>query len=256
MAHWLDTVCYPFDYAILSAIHRFTEATNGAFTLPLEMITFLANKGLCMILLGLLLCCFLKSRRTGVTVLFAIACGALITNIVLKNAVVRPRPYADEARVFYEWWVYISDRSFFGFTVSDHSFPSGHTTSAMAAMTAVFLTTSKKKSWPVFIFAALMGFSRMYLMVHYPTDVLAGLLAGALGAIGGYFLVKLLYRLIEKHSEWPLIRFYNSFDLIALFRKLLRKKQGDDAAAPACEATEAAVNAVEKEQTPPTDTEK
>ena len=251
MAHWLDTVCYAFDHAILKAIHDFTVATNGIFDFLMRMISFLGEEGICLILLGLVLFCFKKTRRQGACVLFAIACGAVITNILLKNIVSRPRPFADEARAFYDWWQYIGAPH-----ASKNSFPSGHTTSAMAAMTALFLTTNKKYSWSAFIFAALMGLSRMYLMVHYPTDVLAGLLAGALGAIGGYFLVKLLYRLIEKHSEWPLIRFYNSFDLIALFRKLLRKKQKDDAAAPACEATEAAVNAVEKEQTPPTDTEK
>ena len=220
MATWLDTFCYPFDHAILAAVHRFTEATNGFFTLPLEMITFLANKGLCMILLGLVLCCFLKSRRQGLTVLFAIACGALITNIALKNIVVRARPYADVTRDLHQWWVYISENSFFGFTVSDHSFPSGHTTSTMAAMTALFLTTNKKKSWPVFILVALIGFSRLYLMVHYPTDVLAGLVAGAIGAVGGYYLCKLVYRFMERHSDWRLVRLYNSFDLIAFFRGL------------------------------------
>lgn len=255
MANWLDTVCYPFDHAILKAIHSFTVFTNGIFTLPMEIITFFANDGLCMILLGLVLCCFLKSRRTGVTVLFAIVCGALITNVVLKNAVVRPRPYADEARAFYEWWVYINDRSFFGFTVSDHSFPSGHTTSATAAMTAIFLSTNKKKSWPVFIFAALMGFSRMYLMVHYPTDVLAGLIAGVLGAIGGYYLTKLFYWFIEKHADWRLVRFYNSFDIVVLCKKLTHRGPTEDApcteAAPEVTDESAKIEQTDKNQDTP-----
>lgn len=227
MAHWLDTVCYPFDHAILEAIHNFTLSTGGFFTLLLEIITFFANDGLGMIFLGLVLCCFAKSRRVGMTVLFSVACGALITNVALKNIVVRPRPYADITRDIHQWWVYITEHSFFKFTVSDHSFPSGHTTATVAAMSAVFLTTDKKKSWPVFIFAALMGFSRMYLMVHYPTDVLAGLLAGALGAVGGYFLVKLLYRVLEKRRDNKLVGFYYSFDVIALFKG---KKEVESAA--------------------------
>ena len=255
MANWLDTFCYPFDHAILQAVHKFTEATNGFFTLPLEMITFLANKGLCMILLGLLLCCFVKSRRVGVTVLFAIACGALITNVTLKNIVVRARPYADVTRDIHQWWVYISENSFFGFTVSDHSFPSGHTTSTMAAMTGVFLATNKKKSWPVFILVALMGFSRLYLMVHYPTDVLAGLLAGLLGAVAGYYLCKLLYRFIDTHGGNRLVRFYNSFDLIAFFRGLGRKK-AENATAEGADDADIPANGTENSEDPPTNESK
>lgn len=233
MAHWLDTVFYPFDHGILQAVHSFTEWSNGIFTLPLELITMLANSGLGMIFLGFILCAFLKSRRTGLTVLFSIACGALITNVALKNIVVRARPYADVTRDLHQWWLWISENSFCGFTVSDHSFPSGHTTATMAAMTGIFLTTPKKKSWPVFIFVFLMGFSRLYLMVHYPTDVLAGLLAGAVGAVGGYFLCNLLYsKVIKPHSDWKLVRFYNTFDLYAFVLGLF-KKHPTDAADPA-----------------------
>ena len=223
MANWLDTAFRAFDHGILQAVHGFTTATNGIFTLPLEIITFLANKGLGMILLGLLLCCFAKSRRVGVTVLFAIACGALITNVTVKNIVERARPF-ESSESIRQWWIYISENSFFDFTVSDHSFPSGHATATMAAMTAVFASTNKKKSWPVFILVFLMCFSRLYLMVHYPTDVLVGVLAGAIGAIGGYWLVKLLYRFLSNHSDNRLVRIYNNFDLIAFFRGSGHKK--------------------------------
>lgn len=245
MANWLDTFFYPFDHAILEAVHRFTVWSNGIFTLPLELITMLANSGLGMILLGLILCTFLKSRRQGFTVLFAIACGALITNVALKNIVVRARPY-ETVPLFAQWRDYILGIDFFDFHVSDHSFPSGHTTATTAAMTAIFLTTEKKKSWPVFIFVALMGFSRLYLMVHYPTDVLAGLIAGLIGAVGGYYLVKLGYRLIiDRHPDWRIVRFYNSFDLIALFGKLFGKKEKKDLPADG-NSTEIPDNGIEK----------
>jgi undecaprenyl-diphosphatase len=219
MAHWLDTVCYAFDHAILKAIHDFTVATGGFFDFLMKLISFLGEEGICLILLGLVLFCFKKTRRQGVCILFAIACGAVITNILLKNIVARPRPFADEARVFYDWWQYIGAPH-----ASKNSFPSGHTTSAMAAMTALFLTTNKKYSWSAFIFAALMGLSRMYLMVHYPTDVLGGLIAGTLGAIGGYFLSRLILSVCERHSDKALFRFVLSFDLAALLSRLLHRK--------------------------------
>jgi undecaprenyl-diphosphatase len=219
MAHWLDTVCYAFAHAILKAIHNFTVSTNGFFDLPMKFISLLGEEGICLILLGLLLFCFKKTRRQGFCMLFAIACGAVITNILLKNIVARPRPFANEARAFYDWWQYIGAPH-----ASKNSFPSGHTTSAMAAMTALFLTTNKKYSWTAFAFALLMGLSRMYLMVHYPTDVLGGLIAGALGAIGGYFLSHQILSLCERHTDLSFIRFVLHFDLAVLLRRLLHRK--------------------------------
>ena len=219
MAHWLDTVCYAFDHAILWAIHNFTVATGGFFDFFMKFISLLGEEGICLILLGLILFCFKKTRRQGFCVLLAIACGAVITNILLKNIVARPRPFANEARAFYDWWQYIGAPH-----ASKNSFPSGHTTSAMAAMTALFLTTNKKYSWTAFAFALLMGLSRMYLMVHYPTDVLGGLIAGALGAIGGYFLSRWLLSICERHSDAPIIRFVLQFDLAVPLRRLLHRK--------------------------------
>ena len=219
MAHWLDTACYAFDHAILKAIHTFTVATGGFFDLPMKLISFLGEEGIALILLGLLLFCFKKTRRQGLTMLAAIVCGALITNVLVKNLVARPRPFADEARAFYDWWQYIGAPH-----AGKNSFPSGHTTSAMATMTALFLTTNKKYSWTAFLFAGLMGLSRMYLMVHYPTDVLGGLIAGALGAIGGYFLARCLLSLSERHREKPIFAFFLNFDLAVLLRRVFCRK--------------------------------
>lgn len=221
MAHWLDTVCYPFDHAVLGAIHRFAEATNGFFNLPMEIISFLAHDGICMILLGLILLCFRRTRRVGVCVLGAIVVGALITNVTLKNLVARPRPYADDTRVFYDWWQWVGAHR-----ESVNSFPSGHTTSATAAMTAIFLTTNKKYSWTALIFAVLMGISRMYLVVHYATDVLGGFVAGAVGAVAALYLTRLVYRLLERHSDKKFCRFVLDFDIIAILR---RKSTGENA---------------------------
>lgn len=229
MAHWLDTVCYTFDHAILRAIHEFTVATGGFFNFLMRFISLLGEEGICLILLGLVLFCFKKTKRQGFCVLLAIACGAVITNILLKNIVARPRPFANEARAFFDWWQYIGAPH-----ASENSFPSGHTTAAMAAMTALFLTTNKKYSWTAFAFAALMGLSRMYLMVHYPTDVLGGLISGTLGAIGGYFLSRWLLSLCERHKEKPVIRALLNFDLAVLLRRLLHRGQNaaKDEAAP------------------------
>ena len=222
MAHWLDTACAQFDLAVLSAIHAFAEATNGFFTTPMHVISFFAHDGIGMILLGLLLLCFRKTRRTGLCVCGAILIGALITNVTLKNLVARARPYADPAGIYFQWWQSVGAP-----IESDLSFPSGHTTATMAAMSAIFLTAKKKYSWTVFVFVALMGFSRMYLVVHYPTDVLAGLLAGAIGATLSYLAVRTLWQWMERHCERHFCRFVTTFDPIDAWRARRTAKKTD-----------------------------
>ena len=223
MAHWLDTVFYGFDSAILGAIHNFAVATNGFFTPLMHAITLLADDGIGMILLGMLLLLFRRTRKTGVFVLGAIVFGALITNVTVKPLVMRPRPYADETRVIHEWWVWIGSLK-----ESVRSFPSGHTTSAMAAMTAIFLTVNKKYSWTAFLFALLMGFTRMYFVVHYPTDIIGGLLAGAAGALIAYFALSLVWRAIEQRQDNKLFRFVLEFDTVVAVKSLLKRNKTEE----------------------------
>ncbi len=222
MAAWLDTFFYPFDHAVLEAIHRFALATDGFFTPFMAFITSLANDGIGMICLGILLLLFRRTRKAGACVLCAVIVGALITNVTLKPLVMRPRPYADAARDIHQWWVDMGSHS-----ESVRSFPSGHTTSAMAAMTALFLVGNKKYSWTAFLFALLMGFTRMYFVVHYATDVLGGLVAGALGAVVAYVILQLLWRLLQQHREKGICRFLLEFDLIVALRALFCRKKAE-----------------------------
>jgi undecaprenyl-diphosphatase len=236
MALWLDTVCHGFDYAVLSAIHAFALAAGDVMTFFMRAITMLADHGYGMIALGLILFAFKRTRKLGLAALFGIAVGALITNVTLKPLVFRARPYThEEYRVMWE--------QVLALTESERSFPSGHTTSAMAAMMGIFLAAKhKKRFWPVLIFPVLMGFTRLYFVVHYPTDVLGGLIAGAAGALGGFLLVYLLYRFLEKHKENKACAFYFNFDpIVAGVRWILSKCQSK----PIAKAS-----AVEKDDTP------
>ncbi len=194
MADWLNTVFHSFDIGILTAIHRFFLATGGVLTPLVEVLTAPGNGGLGFILLGLLLLLFPKTRKTGCLVLFSLLVGALFTNLTLKPLVARPRPYTTAPLC--DWWVAVGAGA-----ESDLSFPSGHTTSATAAMLAVFLCNNKKRSWAVLIYPLVMGFTRLYLVVHYPTDVLAGLLCGAISALIAYFATRPLFAYIDAHGE-------------------------------------------------------
>ena len=192
-ALWLDEALDSFDAAVLEAVHAVQQSPADVVLGPLaRLLALLGKGGIALILLGLLLVCFRKTRRCGIGVLLALAIGALCTNVLLKPLVARGRPYQQLGSDIYFWW-----REAGGAMESDRSFPSGHTTAAMAAMTAIFfLNRSVRHIWTVFLFAGAMALSRLYLVVHYPTDVLAGLLVG-LGA--GFLGAWLARRLPERY---------------------------------------------------------
>lgn len=137
-----------------------------------KAITFLGNSGWFWIVASLILLVPKKTRMIGLTALIAIAIGALITNVGLKNIVARTRPYevVDGLTRLIE-------------AQHDYSFPSGHTCASFAVAGVYFHMFSKRFwAWGSLVLAALIMFSRLYVGVHYPTDVLVGLLVGIFAA--------------------------------------------------------------------------
>jgi len=180
VALWLNTVFAGFDQAVTAAIHNLYTFGGAFFTPFLEFVSILGDGGIFLIAVSALLICFKKTRRIGTAMLLSVAIGALFTNLWLKVVVARPRPYSDPNGFYYPLWVTMGQH-----IESDMSFPSGHTTAAFSTMTALFLAGNKKYSWMAFIFAFLMGISRIYLAVHYPSDVLGGIAVGAVAAVIG-----------------------------------------------------------------------
>ena len=118
--------------------------------------------------LSVLLLCFRKTRRAGLVALTAMFFGLLCTNLTLKHLVARPRPWTEVAGLV----PLVLEESF--------SFPSGHTTAAFAFAGAM-LFAPLKSGWgrtAAVVLAVCMGLSRLYVGVHYPTDVLGGMLVG------------------------------------------------------------------------------
>lgn len=210
-AQWLNETFANFDYNIFEAFHNLHDgAMGGFFNVFFNAITSLGNDGIFLIVLSVILLLFRKTRKAGAAMLGAIIIGALFTNTTIKPIIARPRPYIDETSIIHQWWINAGSH-----IESEFSFPSGHTTSAMAAMTGLFFIGNKKYSWTAFFFAILMGMSRIYLCVHYPSDVAGGLIVGFVAG----FLAFLLIRLFEKHSDNKLGRAVTDFDVINVFRK-------------------------------------
>jgi len=177
-----------FDISILHFFHTIALATNGMATYVADAISFFCNhSGLPIILISLALCIPKKTRKYGVGMIIAMAMGAILTNLLIKPVVARPRPYQSGDPDLLAWWQYAGSHM-----EKEYSFPSGHTTAMMAAMSAIYILGSFKHKYLVYIPVILMGMSRNYLMVHYPTDVLGGVVIGLIGALLMYSIMKRL----------------------------------------------------------------
>lgn len=133
--------------------------------------TQLGNMGMMWIVLSVLMLCFKRTRRAGAAGLVALAVGFVLTNLTIKPLVGRIRP-----------WLTVEGLTALVAEHDPHSFPSGHTCAAFAAACAWRPYLPKRWGNTALVCAALMGFSRLYVGVHFPTDVLAGALVGVAGA--------------------------------------------------------------------------
>lgn len=212
-AQWLDAFFADYDYAILSALHTLAEWVGVVLTPLMRLITLIGEKGIVMFALAAVMMLFKKTRKAGVCIFGAVCCGALITNVLLKDHVARVRPMMALAE-YSGWWNYVGAPAESGF-----SFPSGHVTAMTAGMTALCFCCGKKYIAPAVISIVLMGISRSYLMAHYPSDVLAAMIIGALSAAVAYLIASLIYRLLEKHRDMAFFGFVLDADVRELFER-------------------------------------
>ncbi len=159
-----------FDGWILLMIqnHLRTEWLTPA----MKFITTLGNQGILWIVLSVLLLIPRRTRRIGFLSLLALAITFCIVNLGLKNTVDRVRPYETVAGLHR----LISRQK-------DWSFPSGHAAASFAAGVMIFKGTRRWFGVPCLALAFLIAFSRLYVGVHYPSDVIAGALIGTLVSV-------------------------------------------------------------------------
>ena len=149
---------------ILNFIQQFRSPAGDAL---MRFFTFLGDKGLIMILATLIFILYRRTRIVGHSMAAALILDALVCNLIIKPLVARPRPFTVNTSI------QLLIRK-----PMDYSFPSGHTAACFALVTALYLSGYKKCSYVAGVIACLITFSRMYLYVHYPTDVLGGLIIG------------------------------------------------------------------------------
>ncbi len=146
-----------------------------------KFITTLGNAGILWILISLVLLILPKTRKIGLATSLSLIFDLLAVNILIKRIVARVRPYE----------VIEGLTSLIG-PQSDFSFPSGHTAASFAFATVILIFAPKKYSLPTLVLAFLIAFSRLYLGVHYPTDVLGGIVIGALCGVAAACVVKFI----------------------------------------------------------------
>ena len=142
-------------------------------------ITRLGDAGIIWILLCAVLLILPRTRKSGAILMAALLVDLVVCNGILKPLVHRIRPFDVKTGV-----ELLVNRP------TDYSFPSGHTAASFASVMALYLAGEKKLWIPTLVLAVLIAFSRLYLYVHYPTDVLGGIAVGAVAGALGYWLVK------------------------------------------------------------------
>ena len=204
---------------------------NSILTSIMVIITTLGDEGIIFIAAGLVMFITKKYRKIGLAMLISLVVMLVLNNLVLKEMLERVRPFyifdlegllADKQafidagrlgkfdvmvekitaltekypEMAAEW---LSKYQYPDFVekLTSFSFPSGHTSSAFAACAAL-LFLNRKIGIPAMVFAALMGFSRIYVEVHYCTDVIGGALVGIIYAVIGVLIAKALYPVVEK----------------------------------------------------------
>ena len=186
---FFEPVAVSFDLPILEWIQAHLQCGFMDFIMPI--ITLFGDAGIFWIAWAALLLLFPQHRKTGWSMGVALVLGLLVCNLFLKPAVARPRPYDFQMEHFGREIILLIHEH------GDKSFPSGHTIASFEAC-VVLLKKNKRMGIPATILAVLVSFSRLYLYVHYPTDVIASVILGTAFAFLGIFIVNKVYGILPE----------------------------------------------------------
>lgn len=165
--------CEAAELAVLDFIRQNFRSSFGDSVMV--FMSAIGNAGIIWIVTAAVMLCTRKYRRSGLVLAAGLLLGLILGNIILKNVVARPRPcwINEEAELLIA-------------SPSDFSFPSGHTLASFVSA-FILLKTNRLMGFIALVAAVLIAFSRMYLYVHFPTDIL-----------GGIVLAFLIYMLVKR----------------------------------------------------------
>lgn len=186
MIEWITQI----DFNILNAIQGIR---NEFLDTIVPHITFLGSGGAIWILISIILICFNKSRKTGVTVIVSLLLGLIFSTIILKSLVARERPFNSD------FGLLNVDMLLIGAPSGRFSFPSGHSVSSFSAAT-ILLAYNRKIGIPALLLAVAICFTRLYLYVHFPSDVVIGAILGILLALFSIFIVNKIWEKINERK--------------------------------------------------------
>lgn len=160
----------------LNILHFIENLKNPVLDFLMPLLTSLGNGGIIWIIAAIAFLCFNKTRKCGYALAIALILVLISGNIILKPLIARPRPFILDSSI-----------NLLIAPPTDFSFPSGHTYSSVAGAYAIY-HYDRKFGIAAWILAGILAFSRLYLMVHFPTDILGGII---LGVLCGYIAVKI-----------------------------------------------------------------
>ncbi len=178
MVEWINQA----DQSILQWIYQ--NLHNPFSDFIMKLFTNLGDWGFLWIIISVILLCKKKYRPFGVLLLLVLACNLIVGEIVIKNLIARARPFINREDII----LLIQQPS-------GYSFPSSHASSSFAA--AFVLTKANKKLVWFYLPSFLIAFSRIFLYVHHPSDILAGIFLGTLLA----WLVYLPFNSLYLHAK-------------------------------------------------------
>lgn len=155
------------------------ENLRGALDGFWIFVTHLGDGGYFWIALAVAFLIFKKTRPVGITMLLSLLINACMTNLTLKDFFGRIRPFNVNSEIV----TLIKHPSSF-------SFPSGHTSGSFSAALVMFHMLPKKIGVPAVVLATMIGFSRMYVGVHYPTDILGGIVVAVIASTLAILITK------------------------------------------------------------------
>lgn len=166
----------------MSILQGIQNIHNGLLDSIMVFITSLGNAGIIWIVLAVIFLFSKKYRKCGIAMALALLFSFIFGNVILKNVFERPRPSWVDTNVM----LLIKNPT-------DFSFPSGHSFASFAGATVIFMY-HKKEGIAALILAGLIAFSRLYLFVHYPSDVVLGSLFGVISAIVAVMIVNRIFK--------------------------------------------------------------